>query len=325
MGLKRIWLVLLLIAAPSLLGGLGSMLVQAVFRPVPVLVFKVDVGTVMFVAGILVTALAGAIYIGTLMRDRRAQEDVDAAFREAERSRNRFLRRLDHEIKNPLTGLQAALANLRETVSLPERERAARNADRAVERLARLLADLRKLSDLAERPLEKLPVDIPKLLEEMIDAAHSQPAYGERPITLMITRVPWHLPPVTGDRDLLGLAIYNLIENALKFTSEQDSVEVRALEDREDHYHRSRRYRTGYSSGRSEERIRRALQRDERARSRWQRAGLGIGTANCGLAQRSDRCSQPSGGAARHRFHAQTSDLRGIGGLQNCDIPATTL
>ena len=231
MGLKRIWLVLLLIAAPSLLGGLGSMLVQAVFRPVPVLVFKVDVGTVMFVAGILVTALAGAIYIGTLMRDRRAQEDVDAAFREAERSRNRFLRRLDHEIKNPLTGLQAALANLRETVSLPERERAARNADRAVERLARLLADLRKLSDLAERPLEKLPVDIPKLLEEMIDAAHSQPAYGERPITLMITRVPWHLPPVTGDRDLLGLAIYNLIENALKFTSEQDFVEVRALED----------------------------------------------------------------------------------------------
>jgi two-component system, OmpR family, sensor kinase len=228
---KRIWLVLLLIAAPALLGGLGSILLKAVFRPVPVLVFKVDVGTLMFVAGILVTILAAAVYAGMLMRDRQAQEQVEAAFREAERSRNRFLRRLDHEIKNPLTGLQAALANLRESVSLPERERAARNADRAVERLARLLADLRKLSDLAERPLERLPVDIPKLLEEMIDAAHSQPAYGERPITLMITRVPWHLPPVTGDRDLLGLAIYNLIENALKFTSEEDSVEVRALED----------------------------------------------------------------------------------------------
>ncbi|MGZ6316834.1 MAG: sensor histidine kinase [Anaerolineales bacterium] len=231
MGLKRNWLVLLLIAAPALLGGSGSILVQTVFHPAPVLVFKVDVGTVVFVAGILATVLAAAVYAGMLMRDRRAKEQAEAAFREAERSRNRFLRRLDHEIKNPLTGLQAALANLRESGSLPERERAARNADRAVERLARLLADLRKLSDLAERPLERLPIDVPKLLEEMIDAAHSQPAYGERPITLMITRVPWHLPPVTGDRDLLGLAIYNLIENALKFTSEEDSVEVRALED----------------------------------------------------------------------------------------------
>jgi two-component system OmpR family sensor kinase len=150
---------------------------------------------------------------------------------ESERSRRRFLRRLDHEIKNPLTGLQAALANLRESGLPEERERAALNADRAVARLAHLLADLRKLSDLAERPVERLPVDIPQLLEEMIDAAHSQPAYGGRRVNLAITRVPWNLPPVTGDRDLLGLAIYNLIENALKFSSARDSVEVRALED----------------------------------------------------------------------------------------------
>ncbi|HEX9117273.1 MAG TPA: ATP-binding protein, partial [Anaerolineae bacterium] len=106
-----------------------------------------------------------------------------------------------------------------------------RNADRAVQRLTRLLADLRKLSDLSERPVERLPVDIPRLLEEMIEAAHLQPAYGQRQINLTIARVPRHLPAVTGDRDLLGLAIYNLIENALKFTSAEDTVEVRALED----------------------------------------------------------------------------------------------
>ena len=228
---KRIWLALLIIALPLILGALASILLQAFARPVPVLVFKVDVGTVLLVAGILLTGLAAAFFSGALIRDRQARERAEASLQEAERSRNRFLRRLDHEIKNPLTGLQAALANLRESGSAQERERAARNADRAVERLARLLTDLRKLSDLAERPVERLPVDIPKLLEEMIDAAHSQPAYAERPITLMITRVPWRLPAVTGDRDLLGLAVYNLIENALKFTSEEDSVEVRALED----------------------------------------------------------------------------------------------
>jgi two-component system OmpR family sensor kinase len=36
---------------------------------------------------------------------------------------------------------------------------------------------------------------------------------------------------VIGDRDLLVLAMYNLVENALKFTSVNEPVEVRALED----------------------------------------------------------------------------------------------
>ncbi len=229
--LKKPWLMVVLIALPSLLGGLASVLVQALAQPVPVLLFRVDIGIVLFLVGIAITILAAAVYAGVSIVARRAQKRLDASLEEADQSRHRFLRRLDHEIKNPLTGLQVALANLRESRSLPERERAARNADRAVERLARLLADLRKLSDLAERPVERLPVEVPQLLEEMIDAAHTQPAYAERPITLMITRVPWNLPPITGDRDLLGLAIYNLIENALKFTSADDSVEVRALED----------------------------------------------------------------------------------------------
>lgn len=228
---KRVWLIWLIVALPLILGGLASILMQAFARPVPILAFKIDIGTAIFMAGIFFTAVAAAFYAGAAIRDRLAREKLEASLQEAERSRNRFLRRLDHEIKNPLTGLQAALANLRESSSLQERERAARNADRAVERLSRLLADLRKLSDLAERPLERLPVDIPQLLEEMVEAAQSQPAYRERQISLMITRVPRHLPAVTGDRDLLGLAVYNLIENALKFTSAGDSVEVRALED----------------------------------------------------------------------------------------------
>ncbi len=229
--LKNLWLLLMIAALPLLLGGLASILLQTFSVPVPVLLLKIDVGMAAFVAGILGTALMAAVLVGAAIRDRRARQVLDASLQAAEGSRRRFLRRLDHEIKNPLTGLQAALANLRESGSTLERERAARNADRAVNRLSRLLADLRKLSDLTERPMERQPVDVPQLLEEMIEAAHSQPAYGERNINLMITRVPWNLPALTGDRDLLGLAIYNLIENALKFTAGKDSVEVRALED----------------------------------------------------------------------------------------------
>lgn len=228
---KRGWFYLLLVALPLLLAGLVFLVLEFFAGPVPVLLFKVDVATILLFCGLSLTVLAAAFYAGAAVVERRSQRRLAASFYEAEESRHRFLHRLDHEIKNPLTGLQVALANLRESESREERERAARNADRAVERLTRLLADLRKLSDLAERPLEKLPVDVPQLLEEMVDAAHSQPTYADRQISLMITRVPWRLPPVTGDRDLLGLAVYNLIENALKFTSAGDSVEVRALED----------------------------------------------------------------------------------------------
>jgi two-component system, OmpR family, sensor kinase len=228
---KKSWLVLLLIALPFVLGALISVLAQGFFQPVPVLVFKIDVGMIAFVAGVGITLFLLWFYAGSRLVERQSQRRLERSLKEAELGRRRFLRRLDHEIKNPLTGLRAALVNLQETRSAEERQRAAKNASRAVDRLSRLLADLRKLSDLEERSLENLPVNVPELLQDMVDAARSLPAYGEREVNLLISRVPSPFPTVKGDRDLLGVAMYNLVENALKFTSENESVEVRALED----------------------------------------------------------------------------------------------
>jgi Osmosensitive K+ channel histidine kinase len=47
---------------------------------------------------------------------------------------------------------------------------------------------------------------------------------------LVIPKVPWPLPEIVGDRDLLSLAFFNLIENAMKFTGKENTVEVRAME-----------------------------------------------------------------------------------------------
>lgn len=150
---------------------------------------------------------------------------------EAEQGRRRFLRRLDHEIKNPLTGLRAAIVNVEEAQASTDRQRAVENASHAVERLTRLLTDLRKLSDLGERPIELWQVDVPDLLQDVVDAAHVLPAYNGRDVSLLIPKVPSPFPMITGDRDLLVLAIYNLVENALKFTCDTDSVEIRLGED----------------------------------------------------------------------------------------------
>jgi two-component system OmpR family sensor kinase len=228
---KKNWIVPVLIFLPLLFGALASFIAQWLWNPVPLLVFKIDVGMVAFLFGVFITLLFGVAYLSGWIKERNARQVIEQSLQESERGRQRFLRRLDHEIKNPLTGLRAAMVNLQETNVTEERQRASENASRAVERLTRLLTDLRKLSDLDERSIERLPVNIPELLEDVVEATRATPAHQGRTVNLLITKVPSPLPLVTGDRDLLSLAVYNLVENALKFTSANDSVEVRALED----------------------------------------------------------------------------------------------
>lgn len=214
---------LLIVLAGLFLGIIGAALTSLLLYPEPILVFKMGVGAVIFLLGTSVTILAITIEWGKRLGSRETSKAAD------ERRRS-FIRRLDHEVKNPLTGLRAALANLSEAASPQERELAAVNARRDVSRLTSLLADLRKLSDLEEKPLEHLPVYMPNILEEIVDASLSLPAYKGRVVNMLITNVP-PLPLVKGDRDLLGLACYNLVENALKYSGPDKEVEVRAREE----------------------------------------------------------------------------------------------
>jgi two-component system OmpR family sensor kinase len=243
--LKRSWINLVLVFLPLMAGIVEFILINIFAQSLPpfmvtadfwafALVFGVTIrnlGIVALMMGLFITGILLIFYNRAVRRQERTQALVDEAEREAEHGRRRFLRRLDHEIKNPLTGLRAALVNMEEVQSSTDRQRAVENANHAVERLTRLLTDLRKLSDLGERPIELWQVDVPDLLQDVVDAAHVLPAYTGREVNLLIPKVPSPFPTITGDRDLLVLAIYNLVENALKFTCETDSVEVRVLED----------------------------------------------------------------------------------------------
>ncbi|MGE5464345.1 MAG: sensor histidine kinase [Syntrophothermus sp.] len=228
---KKSWIFLALIFLPLLLGIAASILAQVMWNPVPILVFKIDVGMVAFMTGLGLTLFLLAFWTGSARTENKAQRVIERTVNESELGRRRFLRRLDHEMKNPLTGLRAALVNLQEAQNKDERIRAGENAKRAQERLSALLNDLRKLADLDERQIERERVDVPALLNDVVEAARSHPAYEGRNINLFVPRVPSPFPCVVGDRDLLVLAMYNLVENALKFTSEQEPVEIRALED----------------------------------------------------------------------------------------------
>jgi len=154
-----------------------------------------------------------------------------ATITSANDERRRFLRRLDHELKNPLTAIRAGLANLSESPSDEARREALSSVETQTLRLSRLSSDLRKLAELEVRLVEHSPVDVPALLQEAFRMAQEQPGAAERHLNLSIPQAPWPLPNIQGDADLLLLAVHNLLDNALKFSRPGDTLELRALED----------------------------------------------------------------------------------------------
>jgi hypothetical protein len=61
---KRSWIFLALAFLPFLIGIVISLLAPGIWSPVPVLVFKIDIGMVIFVAGILLSLYLLAFWIG---------------------------------------------------------------------------------------------------------------------------------------------------------------------------------------------------------------------------------------------------------------------
>ncbi len=214
----------LLAALPFLLGLFLSILLKLSDWPNPSIYLSGELSAILFLVGLLVSLLAaGGIFLW--QRGERLQRETAVQFTE---NRRRFLHRLDHELKNPLTAILAGLANVNAGDEMGAT--AVRSVEAQAQRLRRLVADLRKLSDLETRPIERAPVDLTDLLEDAYTFAQEMPEADGRQLTLSIPRAPWPLPTIAGDRDLLFLAVYNLLNNALKFTQPGDTIEMRASE-----------------------------------------------------------------------------------------------
>jgi two-component system, OmpR family, sensor kinase len=182
------------------------------------------------------TGLAGTAVVVIAARVRQRIADVtDEALRRAEaqgtQDRLRFLMRLDHELKNPLTAIRAGLANVDLAGAGSGTAAAVASVAAQTDRIAALLSDLRKLAELETQPIETAPIDLPALLREVTDAVGEIPAAQHRSLRVTVPQAPWPLPLLEGDRDLLFIALQNLVANAIKFSAPGDAVEVRASED----------------------------------------------------------------------------------------------
>src|SRR5580693_3783470 len=219
------------VLAPLLAGAALGVILQAV-APRIRLYTSASPGLVAGIAGLLGTAAVAVVILGRRRAAAAAAAASAAAVRQvaedAARDRLRFLMRLDHELKNPLTAIRAGLANIEQAGAAGP---ALQSVSAQTSRITRLLGDLRKLADLETREIETVPVDLPGLLQEVGEAVAAIPAAAERDIQWSVPQAPWPLPVIEGDRDLLFIALQNLIANAVKFSAPGDRVEVRSSED----------------------------------------------------------------------------------------------
>jgi len=220
--MKRWW-----IFGPALVGLAAILILSIPGVTNPVFYLQFDLGLLVFVIGAGLSLLTGLLLLVQAALERSRHSTIQKTTEE----RRRFIQRLNHELKNPLTAILVGLANLPGDGLDKDQAASFSSVRNQVNRMRQLVDELRKLSDLETRSLDLGPVDLADLLRVCYDLALDLPGAGDRRFSLVIPQAPWPLPTIQADRDLLTLAVHNLLSNAVKFTSDKDTIELRAFED----------------------------------------------------------------------------------------------
>lgn len=143
-------------------------------------------------------------------------------------SKVEFINTAAHQLRTPLTAVNWALENIKKFAAstspdiMETAEEALKTSERAL-KITNDLLDVAKIEEgrygynLAEEKLFPLVEEVVKTLEPVAKQ------YG---VALSFSRPDFQDPVVSIDRDRLGLALYNLIDNAIKYNTKNGSVEV---------------------------------------------------------------------------------------------------
>ena len=143
-----------------------------------------------------------------------------------------FLRLISHEIRTPLNGIRGFTYILKSTLKSPELLEYLQYLEMAAIRLeqfsfqALLITELRSGNRVI--PLLGVP------LIELIDKAriHLKDRIAEKAITILVQRET-PAESITGDSDLLHICFDSLIDNAVKYSPENETITVRVFTDKQ--------------------------------------------------------------------------------------------
>ena len=139
-------------------------------------------------------------------------------------TRREFVTNVSHELRSPLASIKAIVETL-ESGALEERELAVEflaRIGRDVDRMTLLVNDLLELSRLESgyTQINLVPVDIRPIIDDAVQTV------GRRTAVDVSARMNGDLPPVLGEGHMVWRVLTNLLENAVKATSDQGSVTV---------------------------------------------------------------------------------------------------
>jgi two-component system phosphate regulon sensor histidine kinase PhoR len=149
--------------------------------------------------------------------------------RRAELQRRDFVGNVSHELRTPLAALRSVIETLQDGAldDRPAAEDFLRRAGHEVERLINLVEELLELSRIesGELPLDIQPADVRALLQEALELA--RPEATRRRVELKLEVSP-EVEVVELDARHMDRAVFNLVQNAIKFTPQAGSVTVSA-------------------------------------------------------------------------------------------------
>lgn len=145
--------------------------------------------------------------------------------RMAEQSRREFAVNVSHELKTPIGALSLLAETVEEGADDPELvRRFAKKMRKEARRLTKLIQEIIEISRLqgGTSVIEHEELDLDGVVHEAVEAARL--GAEAREVTL-ITDLKAR-PTVLGDRDLLVMALRNLIDNAVQYSDEAAEVAI---------------------------------------------------------------------------------------------------
>jgi signal transduction histidine kinase len=155
-----------------------------------------------------------------------AFNNMSAELESLERLRRDLVANVSHELKTPISALRAHLENLLDGVERPDPDTLQVMLAQS-ERLGRLVDQLLDLSRIesGELRLNRSPVPLHPLVREVL--SEIEVARADRGVR-MRDAVPDDLPPVLVDPERVHQVLFNLLDNAVRYTPAGGEVTVSA-------------------------------------------------------------------------------------------------
>ena len=168
----------------------------------------------------------------------RALEAEKIAAQKASKAKDDFLAALSHELRTPLTPALAAATYLQDNAEKlpPEFVEDIEIIKRNVQLQARLIDDLLDLTRIARGKLylEMEDCDAHTIIENALETAHSAIAAKQLNVSTKLEAKEYR---ILADCIRLQQVFWNLINNAVKFTSQGGEITIRTFNDKQARFH----------------------------------------------------------------------------------------